>query len=179
MSVEKYTSFLITGTGHRETTLTLDDETVHIAIKENWMGLGRHDYVLAGRHRQLSSAHGWITIDSADHRAYGDEEVETTRSYDVKMIGGAVICEYFKIARSPHLEHPGELGHMQRMGYANWPDQFDLLMIVNKFTEDMIYAMKEEGVEILTGKLVSEETIKYFTRALLFPNKCKFKREDT
>jgi hypothetical protein len=171
LSDQKYTHFLSTGSGSNQIELVLsDDDKVAIEIAANWMGLGKHHYRLSGSHRSLSSNYGWLDIELVEH----SEQPDQYTPLNVSVVGIKVICEYFKIPTSPNLEHPEDLGEMQQLGYANWNETFDLLVILQSSTEGNLYGLTED-----TDETMDEAQIKHLTRALFALNKTKFMIEDS
>jgi len=143
---EKYTHSLSTGSGSTTIDLLLnDDATVVVQIASNWMGIGKHSYELSGTYKVISPAHGWLLIDAVKHKfTVNDQEQEEKLAVAI-ISKKAIIVEYFKISPSPYLENPDDLGSMQQLGYANWNETFDLLLIVQNSDHGYLQAIYEEG----------------------------------
>ena len=178
---EKYQHFLSTGSGSTKIDLSLnDDASVISEIVSNWMGLGKHSYELSGAYKAFSPAHGWILIDTVKHQFTSDNQEREEKLSCTIISKKEIIIEYFKISSSPYLEHPSELGSMQQMGYANWNETFELLLILQNSDHAYLEAIHEDDY-VAWGedaeKSSDKAQVETLVHALLLLDKTKYSRQ--
>lgn len=144
------------------------------------MGSGKHQYRIQGKRREISPTFGWIIVEQIEHHAPNSDKPDAYPLFDPgrvqAILGSEPILEYFLVENSPNPEHPADLGLMSHMNLAEWNSTFDLLVIVQATTEGNLEALEKHGA-VWSDEPVSPEQIKHFVRALLTPDKTKFKRE--
>jgi hypothetical protein len=172
---EQYKHSQSTGSGSNHIELHLnDDATATIQLVSNWMGLGKHHYDYSGTHKIISPVHGWILIDSLKHQDVSNNQ--PVESFHVSLIERKeIILEYFKIASSPYLEAPSELGAMKDAGYADWNESFELLLILQSFDEGHLYEILQNDYLVLDAAEAPDKAqVEILVHALLNLEKKKF-----
>lgn len=190
MTNETYQHTLWTGSGSNKATLkVLDNGDVEIEFKMHWMGSGRWNYYLYGKHEAISAFYGWIRIqevNAAESPVVGPEMSRGT--IHIEALGVELIYEYVKIASSPVFQHPQQdLSMMVSLGYAGWNESFDLLLLTNTFMLEAFEALKYMMADGTVKELYPAETLEHIDdslirhlESLLFVlDKMKFTRVDT
>lgn len=173
MSTDRYHHLLSTGSGRTEIDLSLADDSATVEIHSRWMGSGKEHYRFTGKHFAFSPSHGWVELQQATYRKNDGDTVEL----DIAGLRCKMLCEYFIVGRSPHHEHPDDLGMMQVMGYAHWHDHFELMLVVQKSSSDNLYGMQEFGMDG-DGTLPDREQFELLMRGILMLDKTKYQRRD-
>lgn len=176
--MERYKYFLKTGSGNTEIQLTFnDDETAIFVIKSSWMGSGRHVYRLMGNVRRLSDVYRWIHIEQVEHRVLvGDSE--QAEIIDLAILHSRMIYECFRVAESPNVEHPDDLGAVQAVfNSANWNETFDLLVLLHPSAQGYLLAVSDGSLDLEDAPLTDAQ-LKWLVRSLFSPDKTKYALEN-
>ncbi len=166
-----------TGSGNTEIQLTFnDDETAIFEIKSSWMGSGQHVYRLLGKYAGYLAYIIWIHVELVEHRVLvGDaEQVETI---DLTILHSTMIYECFKVAQSPNVEHPDDLGAVQAVfNSAKWNETFDLLVLLHPSAQGYLLAIGEGGLDLEDSPLTDTQ-LKWLVESLFSPDKTKYALE--
>lgn len=173
---EKFTHFISTGSGRTTIELSFNDDLSAVFhIDSKWMGLGQHIYEFTGKHKIISPAYGWILLSALKHQTTVDNQ-EEIENISISLIEKKeIMLEYFKIPTSPYLENPADLGFMQEMGYANWNETFDLLVILQDFDAGHLSEIHQNDYVLIdSSEAANKAQIETLVHALLTLDRKKY-----
>lgn len=144
-----YKHRLWTGSGRNEATLSMSDEDAELIYSSDWMGLGHQQWTLRFAHRRVSARYGILTLQSAEYHYNPKRKNEDT----LEKVG-EIICkpnesddpaddavnlpipyadfEYIILeGGEPWIADEPTLEEIAGMGYAGWPQTFDLILLLH------------------------------------------------
>jgi hypothetical protein len=134
---------LKTGAGrHNYEVVFYDGDAAEIVVDYVYMGIDRHRYHLYGTRRAISDSYGWIRIDRIE-KAAPVPNSDSPQSLDISDFEGNILFEYYHISRTPFHQHPHDmLTMMQPMGYADWQEYFEVVLVLHPFAEETFDALR-------------------------------------
>lgn len=124
--MQRFDSFLATGSGSGSVELDLDTDTATVRLRSRWMGVDRPErFELRFGHRARAGHHGVLELTSAT----ADGVAVPMPSGDDALL--PLIVEYLRVPSTSVYLHPqSPLADMGRLGYAEWTQRFDLVLLV-------------------------------------------------
>lgn len=124
--MQRFDSFVATGSGSGSVELDLDTETATVRLRARWMGVEQPErFELRFAHRPRSEHHGLLELLAAT--ADGAEVPPPTGGQALLPL----MVEYLRVPSTPVYLHPqSPLAEMGPLGYAEWTQRFDLLLLV-------------------------------------------------
>lgn len=161
--------------GFRQEIVVYQDNTVEIVHDSRTMGIGKERFMLYGRHEMISTGYGWIYIDTI-HKVT-DESPEQFQAVNIDAYDGSLLLEYFRTPGLPHVQHPHDMMNVS----ARWIEQFDMLLIVQPFVDEMIGGfeyMFANPSEYKGADFTDQQAVEAVAQLLRSLDKQKFSRVD-
>jgi hypothetical protein len=124
--VQRFDSFLATGSGSGSVELDLDTDVATVRLRSRWMGVQRPErFELRFEHRTRAEHHGVLALTGAT----ADGVAVPMPTGDEALLPLSV--EYLRVPSTGVYLHPeSPLADMAPLGYAEWTQRFDLLLLV-------------------------------------------------
>jgi hypothetical protein len=125
-TVQRFDSFLATGSGSGSVELDLDDDTATVRLRSRWMGVDRPErFELRFVHRARAEHHGVLELTAAS----ADGTPVPPPTGDEALL--PLVVEYLRVPSTSVYLHPqSALADMGALGYAEWTRRFDLVLLV-------------------------------------------------
>lgn len=124
--MQRFDSFLATGSGSGSVELDLDTDTATVRLRSRWMGVDRPErFELRFGHRARTGHHGILELTAAT----ADGVAVPMPTGDDALL--PLVVEYLRVPSTSVYLHPqSPLADMGELGYAEWTQRFDLLLLV-------------------------------------------------
>lgn len=161
---------------YRQEIMLYKDHTVEIVHDSSAMVTGKERFFLSGEHEVLSDDYGWIHVDSI--RKATDETLEQFTEINLRDFDKSLMFEYFRVSRAPHVQHPHDMVNVA----ARWTEHFDYLVILQRFTVEVIDALNymiAHSSEYNEDDLPDPHTTEIVSELLYSFDRQKFKRVES
>ena len=130
---ETYEGYLTTGSGSDTVRLELGPDTARIVLGSRWMFVDDvpERCELRFAHRPIDERHGLLELTGAS-AAERDGEPEPLPDLSDEDALLPVIVEYLRVpSTAVHMHRNSQLATMRPLGYAEWNERFDLLLLTD------------------------------------------------
>ena len=121
---------------HNHEIVIYEDDSVEIVLDFITMGIMKHRYHLYGTHEKLSEGSGWLFIDRI--QKVTPTPTDEPQDLNIRDFGEALLLDYIRTARTPHLQHPQDMLNMS----ARWQENFDVLLILPIYVQATIDGLR-------------------------------------